>query len=99
MNTENVAKVIGVSKSTLLRWISTGLIDDVKRDERGWRYWTNEDVQRVIRFKETYWGLGRSTRENDAPRWRYDYASSLSRFSSERYMRAQKNKENEINKK
>ncbi len=98
MNTENVAKILGISKSTLLRWITCGLIYDVNRDHRGWRIWSNEDIQRVIRFKETYWGIERPPDENNAHRWRHNHALSLSLFRSNKYTRLQNKKENEDNK-
>ena len=53
-DTSEVARLVGVSKQTLLRWIRTGLVADVHRDQRGWRVWTNEDLARVKRFRETY---------------------------------------------
>ena len=35
LSTVEAAKRIGVSKSTLLRWLDEGLVDDVERDWRG----------------------------------------------------------------
>lgn len=52
MTTLEAAHRIGISKSTLLRWIGLHWIDDVQRDLRGWRVWTEEDIGRVKRFKE-----------------------------------------------
>ena len=54
ISTAQAAKRIGVSKNTLLRWISEGLIPDVKRDWRRWRVWTEEDIQRANAFKQAY---------------------------------------------
>lgn len=54
ISTAQAAKRIGVSKNTLLRWISQGLIPDVKRDWRRWRVWTEEDIQRANAFKQAY---------------------------------------------
>ena len=53
-STVEAAKHIGVSKSTLLRWLDEGLVDDVERDWRGWRVWNNRDVERVRAFQKAY---------------------------------------------
>lgn len=46
--TREVCEMVGVSKSTLLRWISSGLIKDaVTRDRRGWRLFTGADIKRI----------------------------------------------------
>jgi len=54
LSTVEAAKRIGVSKSTLLRWLDEGLVDDVERDWRGWRVWHNGDVERVKAFRKAY---------------------------------------------
>jgi len=54
LSTVEAAKRIGVSKSTLLRWLDEGLVDDVERDWRGWRVWRSDDVERVKAFQEAY---------------------------------------------
>jgi len=39
---------IGISKSTLLRWLRAGLVSDpIHRDRRGWRLFTEEEVNAV----------------------------------------------------
>ena len=53
-STVEAAKRIGVSKSTLLRWLDEGLVDDVERDWRGWRVWRSRDVERVKAFQKAY---------------------------------------------
>jgi excisionase family DNA binding protein len=46
--TRDVCQMVGVSRSTLLRWISSGLIKDtVTRDRRGWRLFTEADIKRI----------------------------------------------------
>jgi excisionase family DNA binding protein len=46
--TRDVCEVVGVSRSTLLRWISGGLIrDTATRDRRGWRLFTEADIKRI----------------------------------------------------
>ena len=53
-STIEAANCIGVSKSTLLRWLDEGLVDDVERDWRGWRVWRSRDVERVKAFQKAY---------------------------------------------
>ena len=53
-STIEAANCIGVSKNTLLRWLDEGLIDDVKRDWRGWRVWKQRDIERIKAFKLEY---------------------------------------------
>ena len=53
-STLEAANCIGVSKSTLLRWLDEGLVEDVERDWRGWRVWSSRDVERVKTFQKAY---------------------------------------------
>ncbi len=52
--TDEVAKKVGVCKSTLLRWIHEGLMPDVGRDWRGWRIWSEKDINKTKVLKEVY---------------------------------------------
>ena len=54
LSTVEAAKRIGVSKSTLLRWVDEGLVDDVERDWRGWRVWRSGDIERIKAFQKAY---------------------------------------------
>ena len=54
LSTIEAANCIGVSKNTLLRWLDEGLVEDVQRDWRGWRVWTQQDIERVKAFKLEY---------------------------------------------
>ena len=46
--TRDVCEMVGVSRSTLLRWISSGLIRDAAtRDRRGWRLFIEADIKRI----------------------------------------------------
>ena len=38
----------------LLRWIAESLIEDVERDWRGWRIWSEDDIERARAFKDAY---------------------------------------------
>ncbi|HDY64641.1 MAG TPA: hypothetical protein ENH84_00205 [Phycisphaerae bacterium] len=53
-STSQVARAVGASKNTLLRWIADGLIPDVQRDWRGWRVWSQRDIDNAIAFKRAY---------------------------------------------
>ena len=35
-------------KTTLIRWEKSGLIPTAKRDSRGWRYYTKEQVGQIV---------------------------------------------------
>ena len=48
-----VAEKIGVTAKTLARWEKTGKIRRPKRDWRGWRVYTREDLNSIKLFHET----------------------------------------------
>jgi predicted site-specific integrase-resolvase len=52
--TAQAAKQISVCKNTLLRWLYEGLIPDVGRDWRGWRSWSERDINRAKAFRQAY---------------------------------------------
>jgi excisionase family DNA binding protein len=46
--TSEAAQLAGVSRSTLLRWLDSGIIKDAScRDRRGWRLFTEADIKRI----------------------------------------------------
>jgi DNA-binding transcriptional MerR regulator len=48
--TSEASRKADISRSTLLRWIESGLIKDAAlRDRRGWRLFSEEDVQAMQR--------------------------------------------------
>ena len=51
--TNEAAKVIGVSRQTLLRWFREKRVDDVKRDRNGWRLFADEDIKRIKEWAMT----------------------------------------------
>lgn len=51
-STAEVAELIGVSKNTLLRWISEGRLSDVSRDWRNWRVWSEADLARASAVRD-----------------------------------------------
>ena len=51
LKTTEAAKVLGISKQTLLRWFSEGRVSDVeKRDRNGWRLFTDQDISRIRKW-------------------------------------------------
>lgn len=46
--TTEVCEMVGVGRSTLLRWIRSGILKDAShRDRRGWRLFTEADIKRI----------------------------------------------------
>jgi excisionase family DNA binding protein len=79
LSTVEAAKRIGVSKSTLLRWLDEGLVDDVQRDWRGWRIWHSQDIERVKAFQKAYHSKPiKRLRRNSISRAQYAKAAAQS---------------------
>ncbi len=48
--TSEAARMAGISRSTLLRWIESGVVRDKShRDRRGWRLFSQADITRFQR--------------------------------------------------
>lgn len=46
--TDEVCRIVGISRNTFFRWVREGLFVDVEyRDRRGWRLFTNGDLDRL----------------------------------------------------
>ena len=46
--TTEACKMAGISRSTVLRWFRSNTIKDVThRDRRGWRLFTEADIERI----------------------------------------------------
>jgi len=46
--TSEVCRLAGISRVTLLRWISDGIIKDAsRRDRRGWRLFTKAEIKAI----------------------------------------------------
>lgn len=46
--TAEVCRMIGISRSTLFRWLKEGIVSDVEyRDWRGWRLFTSDQIERI----------------------------------------------------
>lgn len=53
MTITEAAGKIGVTSKTIMRWEQSGKVKRAKRDWRGWRFYTNEDVVQLKQFKES----------------------------------------------
>lgn len=51
----DVAKCVGVTTRTIMRWEKSGKIRKPKRDWRGWRIYFEEDVGEIKNFYETFY--------------------------------------------
>lgn len=49
--TAEAARLIGISKPTLLYWFKVRRVEDVARDYNGWRVFTDEDIERLKAFR------------------------------------------------
>jgi len=45
---KEILKRIDRNKTTLLRWEEKGLIPKAKRDSRGWRYYSKEEMEKIL---------------------------------------------------
>lgn len=49
----DVARALGVTPRTIMRWEKAGKIKKCKRDWRGWRFYVKEDVEDIKKFYES----------------------------------------------
>lgn len=54
----DVAKTIGVTPRTIMRWEKSGKIKKSKRDWRGWRFYTKMDLEDIRKFYESTYEYG-----------------------------------------
>lgn len=55
-STAQVAKLVGVSKLTLLRWLYAGKLKEPARASgHDWRLWTDADVNRAKKYKAKHY--------------------------------------------
>ncbi len=52
-NSSELARLVGVSKNTLIRWEEEGVIPAPLRDGRGWRVWTKDVLEKIIEIKKS----------------------------------------------
>jgi DNA-binding transcriptional MerR regulator len=65
-STAQVARMAGVHKATLLRWLYAGSIQEPKRHSNGGvdaRIWSDRDVQRVRKHKAAHYRKGRGRKK------------------------------------
>ena len=43
-----VCERTGISRATLLRWLKKGVLTKIRRDRRGWRLFTENDLSVII---------------------------------------------------
>lgn len=50
----DILQRIDRNKTTLLRWEAIGLIPKARRDSRGWRYYSQKQIEEIVKLvKET----------------------------------------------
>jgi len=45
--TSEVCNAVGISRATLFRWLKEGLLEMSRRDRRGWRLYSDDDIKRL----------------------------------------------------
>jgi predicted site-specific integrase-resolvase len=45
--TSEACKKTGISRATLFRWLKVGILDKYHKDRRGWRLFTEEDLEKI----------------------------------------------------
>lgn len=53
LSTADVARLAGVHKDTLLRWLRAGEIPEPRRDRHGWRSFTPPEVTQVVNYAKS----------------------------------------------
>jgi excisionase family DNA binding protein len=64
LSTEDVAEMLGVTRSTIMRWIREGTLNASKPGAK--YYITEEDVQEMLRNSRKAGGKSGDTESNDA---------------------------------
>jgi excisionase family DNA binding protein len=45
--TSEVCKETGISRPTLFRWLKQGVLKEIRKDRRGWRLFTEDDLNTI----------------------------------------------------
>ncbi|HLF19145.1 MAG TPA: MerR family transcriptional regulator [Candidatus Omnitrophota bacterium] len=53
MTITEVAELVGISPKTIVRWEKVGKVRRAKRDWRGWRVYSEDDLHHIKLFRET----------------------------------------------
>jgi len=59
---KQVLRIVGISRTTLLRWLKAGKVPEPPRTAWGGfnaRVFTDSDIERVREYKERFYGQGR----------------------------------------
>ena len=52
--TQEALALVGLPRSTFFKWLKEEKVEDVKyKDRNGWRLFTDDDIKKLKRFKET----------------------------------------------
>jgi DNA-binding transcriptional MerR regulator len=65
-STVQVARLLGISKNTLLSWLYQGKIPEPKRHKNGGqdiRLWSAADIERARKYKEANYRKGRGRKK------------------------------------
>lgn len=65
-STGEVARLAGVHKNTLFRWLNAGSIPEPRRGRfvgRNFRIWTPRDIERVKKYKAAHYRKGRGRKK------------------------------------
>lgn len=56
---KDIEKIIDRDRNTILRWEREGKIPHPQKDSRGWRFYTDEDIERIKEFirNNNYWSV------------------------------------------
>jgi len=49
---KDVEKIVDRDRNTILRWEREGRIPHPQKDSRGWRFYTEEDINRIQEFMQ-----------------------------------------------
>jgi DNA-binding transcriptional MerR regulator len=67
--TSEACKKTGISRATLFRWLKIGILEKYYKDRRGWRLYTEEDLNKIraearkIEIEDSFHG-GRNDKGN-----------------------------------
>ena len=57
--TAEAFRVIGISRNTLYRWLQKGVLNGTeRRDSRGWRLFTREEIDQLSKTINSITGVG-----------------------------------------
>jgi DNA modification methylase len=66
LNTHEVAQMAHIHRDTLLRWLREGRISEPARDRNGWRVFTPDEAQAVVRYAQGEQQIAPSTQVRES---------------------------------